>query len=177
MDIQQASWWAITVSATVGCATFVLSYCKAREEAKKDQNQKQLSLYVHLTQRVFEIDRIFIEHSEFRPYFYDCKILGKNDCVLKGDGFLKISALAEYILDFFSNLQELEPKLNAGSPSWKEWNDFIESGFATSPFLCAYFERNAKWYEQGLRDKYDPIGKRNHALIQRQHEAANDGLV
>lgn len=163
MSFQEGAWLATIFTAVAAWWSLYNAHRKAREDA-------QLSLYVQLTQRIFEIDRIFIEHPEFRPFFYGGDILRREDEAFQKDG-LKIKALADYMLDFFSTLQELEPKLKKGSPSWKEWDDYIESCFDTSPFLCIHFEANAKWYEKGLMDKYSPIGKRNHTRIQEQQKA------
>ncbi|MBB5501236.1 hypothetical protein [Paraburkholderia sp. MM5384-R2] len=86
------------------------------------------------------------------------------------------TAVAEYILDFYSTIQEHERLLTSQKiPSWDEWKSFIADGFRDAPFLCHYFEQNASWYEEGLMKIYGPVARERQELIIRQRSALSRG--
>jgi hypothetical protein len=200
IDLQQLSYLAAPVTSIAIWATTLFTLWKMRSDAKiaradfarkeaevqavTERHQQQLeqnkslhvdgvklSLYVNITQRIFEIDRIFIEHPTLRPFFYDGTIVTPNN------DKPRITALAEYILDFYSTLQEHESKIKDASPSWAEWTGYIEDGFKRSPFLCCYFLQRAYWYEPGLAELLNPIAKQNDALIKQQRAVLNSNVI
>lgn len=175
--LQQLS--AASVSAIAACAIAAFTLWKLLSDRKKDKAELvrkdaehadgiKLSLYVNITQRIFEIDRIFIEHPLLRPFFYDGVI------VTPIHDMPRITALAEYILDFYSTLQEHEKRIGDASPSWVEWTGYIKDGFQRSPFLCCYFAEHSYWYEPGLSGIFNPIAKQNDTKIKEQRAALSE---
>ncbi|MBB5467979.1 hypothetical protein OKW30_002483 [Paraburkholderia sp. Clong3] len=127
--------------------------------------EMNLGHYINITQRVFDLGHLFIDHPHLRKYFYD------NAVVDSSEDIEKITSFTEYILDFFSSIQEHERLLGDGTPSWKEWNEYISDFFGRSPFLCVYFAERASWYEPGLFEIFRPVGRSQEELIKKQRSA------
>jgi predicted RNase H-like nuclease len=66
----------------------------------------KLSQYIAITQRVFDVDMLFVKNPDLRSYFYESKLVTTN-CNIQ-----QITAIAEYILDFYSTIQEHERLLS-----------------------------------------------------------------
>jgi hypothetical protein len=148
------------ITVLVSLVVFWKTY---RQAGEHHVGSYKLSQYIAITQRVFDVDMMFIRNSELRPYFYESKIVTR-DCNIQ-----QITAVAEYILDFYSTLQEHELLLASQQiPSWAEWTSYISDGFHGAPFLCDYYERNKSWYEEGLMRIYEPVREEQKKLISQQ---------
>ena len=66
----------------------------------------KLSQYIAITQRVFDVDMLFVKNPDLRSYFYESKLV-TTSCNIQ-----QITAIAEYILDFYSTIQEHERLLS-----------------------------------------------------------------
>jgi hypothetical protein len=154
---------AAVVSAVIALAAMAVTFHQAR---KHHAQSMKLSQYIAITQRVFDVDMLFVQNPSFRPYFYERRLVDD------ASNLQQVTAIAEYILDFYSTVQEHERLLaSQETPSWEEWRAFIADGFRWSPFLCAFFEQNAAWYEEGLMSIYRPVAKDHQELIARQRKA------
>jgi hypothetical protein len=152
-----------TISALVALTALWVTHIQS---SRHHAESYKLSQYIAVTQRVFEVDMLFIRNPALRPYFYESEIV-TVDCNIQ-----QITAIAEYILDFYSTLQEHERLLvSQNIPSWEEWRSFIKDGFHDAPFLCDYYEQNSSWYEEGLMQIYRPVGHERRELISRQRAA------
>ena len=108
-----------TVIAFIGLFAIVYTIWQTR---KHHVDSMKLSQYITITQRVFDVDMLFINNSKLRPYFRDGQIVDQSLDVQE------VSAIAEYILDFFSTIQEHERLLTSqATPSWEEWRDYRSS--------------------------------------------------
>lgn len=131
------------------------------EELKLQTKLLKLNSYVSITARTFEIDRLFVEVPDLRPYFYDAVVIDDPDVVARA------SAVAEFILDFYSAIQEHLDHLESDDmPSLAEWITYMQHGFKYSPFLCYYLEKRSDWYEDQLLKYCDQV--KNVDLIKQQ---------
>ena len=154
---------AAVFSALIAVLATVVTFHQTR---KHHAESMKLSQYIAITQRVFDVDMLFILNPKLRPYFYECRVVDQRADVQQ------ITAIAEYILDFYSTVQEHERLLTSlETPSWTEWRVFIADGFRGSPFLCSYFEQNAAWYEDGLMEIYRPVARERQEIVLRQRDA------
>lgn len=135
------------------------------QSATHHGKEMNLGHYINITQRVFDLGRLFIENPHLRKYFYD------DEVVVSSEDMQKITSFTEYILDFYSSIQEHERLLGDYTPSWVEWNEYISEGFSRIPYLCVYFEQHMKWYEPGLHDIYMSIFKEREKIIIQQRVA------
>jgi len=136
------------------------------QSASLHAKEMKLTQYISITQRVFELDHLFIEKAELRKYFYDDRLVDPADKNLQ-----TITSIGEYILDFYSTLQEQEVHLTDAGPEWEQWNNYIEDGFRRSPYLCFYFEQQIAWYEDGLTEIYRNVARDRQEVIRQQRSA------
>jgi hypothetical protein len=166
---------ATIIGAVVAVVALLATILLARKDAlRRDRElstEKKMALYIDVTQRVFDIDGLFIQHPDLRCYFYEEELVKPNQ------NLNRITALAEYILDFYSILQEHERLLSDSTPSWKEWNAYIADGFRSSPYLCHYFSKNKGWYEEGLLRIYEHAIQGQGDIIDKQGEELVNGCA
>jgi hypothetical protein len=96
---------------------------------------------------VLALDRVFLDHPELRPYFYEGKDLDKSDPLL----YAQVEAVAEMHLDVFDynlNYRLLFPK-EYHFPEGHE--SFIREMLAQSPIMRRALEKRAAWYSPELR--------------------------
>jgi hypothetical protein len=93
-----------------------------------------------------EADNLFINHPEFRPYFYQGRDIEATDPL-----YHKLLGAAEYLLDYFDSL---ETHLKKYPDLWfseeKTWEANTMDMFAWSPILCRYLEATKAWYSEDL---------------------------
>lgn len=126
---------------------------KIQSEQLIIQNREfKLSLYASLTANVFEVNRILMNHPELRKYFYEGALVTNDDPIEL------VATVAEFILDFFSVLQEHNRFLQGDHlPSYDQWVRYIQDLFRSSPFLCVQLSTNMDWYESGLIRLFDEV--------------------
>lgn len=166
----------LAVTAAVSAAVAILSAWIAWFVGKKNlvrltqqieaQNaQLRLQSYVAITARIFEVNKLFVDNPELRRYFYDGVVLTDKEVMAKA------SSVAEFLLDFYSTIQEHQAFLDQDVPTWEEWISYIKEGFKRSPFLCVYFEGKLNWYEPQLREFYSKIQEDRQEIIVTQRQA------
>jgi len=109
-----------------------------------------------------EISKVFIEHPELRPYFYENKPFSRED-----PNYHAVSSVAEMYLDFLeafiddyvANLPGMEPN----GVNRVLWDKYFTDMFASSPALQSIAKAEQKWYSTNFA-KYmptkDPAAKR-----------------
>jgi hypothetical protein len=86
------------------------------------------------------IDNIFVEHPELYPYFYDGKMIAKND-----PEYFKVLTVAMAITNF---LEGTLPRDGAEPMPW--WEKYMNDQFAISPIMCEYLEQRQNWFDPRL---------------------------
>lgn len=108
----------------------------------------QASMYATIATQTLEMDKMFIDKPEFRPYFYE----GRN--IKEGEpNYDKVLSIAEYQLDYFDSTRtELGyiPKDTDTQEDRKTWNKYLGDSFANSPILCRRIKANPEWYMKDL---------------------------
>jgi hypothetical protein len=106
----------------------------------------QAASYQSIANNTLELDKIFIDKPELRPYFYYGRDINQNE-----KDYDLVMAVAEFLIDFFdSTLTQLEimPKdKQLDMPAWKK---YFSDSFANSPALCKRLQRNPNWYRPNL---------------------------
>ena len=92
----------------------------------------------------YETDKLFIEHPEFRPYFYDGKDL---DSVKNDTFYLKAVGISELLLDYFDTMNDMN-YLSFNDTLNQGWRNWVEGSFETSPILVKTLTENKNWYPQ-----------------------------
>jgi hypothetical protein len=96
------------------------------------------------------LDRVFLDHPELRPYFYEGKDLDKSDPL-----YAQVEAVAEMHLDVFD--YNLNYRLHFPNeyhfPEGHE--SFIHEMLAHSPVMRRRLEKKGAWYSPELRALLD----------------------
>jgi hypothetical protein len=95
-----------------------------------------------------EMDKIFIEKPELRPYFYDGVDIKDDD-----KNYNLVVAVAEYQIDYFDSAMTQMDYLPEDQDSKEDrdtWNQYFADSFAHSPILCKRINQINRWYMQRL---------------------------
>jgi hypothetical protein len=142
---------------TIGTLFFLGKQVADQSVATKAQTEAvQSATYQGIMDKMFEIDKIFIENPKLRPYFFEKKLAHKNDA-----DYQKVISIADYHLDFFQMLwsqSSFLPELQRDSTAWRSWSGYMKDLFGNSSVLCDRLEDTQSSYEE---DFVDYILKRN----------------
>jgi len=133
------------------------------EQTSKATENMQASMYATIATHTFEMDRLFIEHPNLRPYFY-----GGKDIDEKDKDYDLVIAIAEHQLDYFdATWTQLGyiPDDADKEEDRETWNRYFLDSFANSPILCKRFNMNRSWYMNSLAQKADEGCKKDLAMV------------
>lgn len=145
----------ISSSATALAMMFVgFQSCQLRNTITEQTAQTKLSrnavtaqTWQNLTQPGYAISRVFVDHPNLRPYFYNSKSLDKAD-----PNFDAVMAVAEMFLDFFDSFEDGYvydlPGMAVGGEFRVLWERYFQDMFTLSPALCACAMERRGWYSE-----------------------------
>jgi hypothetical protein len=141
------------VAALVAAGSLVALWRQTRENAyqtRMSSRAAQASAYNNLAQSMLDIDRIFFDNPELRPFFYE-------DCAVPTDArlFARVNILAEMMVDFMDNAM-VQGSLLEGY-EWTEWESYFCDMYRTSPAIRDFWHTNRHWYSELLGDILDPL--------------------
>ena len=118
---------------------------------KASANADIKDAYASIGAFTLEVDKVFIEKPELRPYFY----LGW-DITEKDQHYHAVLATAEMQLDVFDaalTQLEMKPEENAAEMEAEAmlWAKYFGKSFATSRVLCKRLADDKDWYRENLR--------------------------
>jgi hypothetical protein len=97
------------------------------------------------------IDAIFIQNAAFYSYFYEGKVISRND-----PNYPKVLTVAMAMTNYLEgSLSEYD------NPSMPGWKQYIDDQFALSPMLCEYLDARRAWFDP----KLVVIMEKNRALL------------
>ena len=100
--------------------------------------------------QVINLDRLFIERPDLRPYFYDCKPIDDKD-----EKFAQVQSAAELMLDVFDVVADQSKSFAEYYDRPEAWDIWITDMFATSPVLRSRFQQSSDWYDNKLKQLYE----------------------
>jgi hypothetical protein len=109
--------------------------------------QLRQNSYITASEWTFDIDKVFIEHPDLRPYFYEGKNIEQKEPDAKR---YMVTSTAELILD------SMDSMLDTHNDSWPDegWRTRAEDVFRQSPVLRSRLEERRTWYCRRLYLKY-----------------------
>lgn len=129
-----------TLGFTVVIASLIFLSRQTHEAAKSNES----GAYSNIANHMFEIDQVFINHPNLRPYFYE-----GAEIKPEASDYQQVLAVAETILDFFDAILVQKPYLKKlWQGNW--WDTYIEDGFRNSPVLCRRIDSGKNWYSDEL---------------------------
>jgi hypothetical protein len=88
-----------------------------------------------------DVDRLFISHSEFRPYFYDKVPLTSEGC----SDYSRALATREFVADSLEGICDNRDAYSR--EDWASWLDYVNAMLKTSPTLRELLEeKKDEWY-------------------------------
>ncbi len=97
-----------------------------------------VSNYGDATELTLDIDRLFIEHPELRPLFYE------NAAVDASVDRNRALAVAEFVIDAFECLWDMAKTYEPVDRT--AWSDYIADMFRQSPILRGFYDACPAWY-------------------------------
>jgi hypothetical protein len=137
---------AVLISA-LGFTAVIVSIRTAQEEMGYVGAQTSLQIRDRSLANVLALDRVFLEHPELRPYFYNGKDLDETDPL-----YPQVEAVAEMHLDVFDynlNYRILFPQ-QYHHPEAEE--SFIREMLASSPVMRRRLIKKREWFSPYLQD-------------------------
>lgn len=125
------------------------------EQSRITNRAVEAQTWQAITQQGYDISRIFVEHPNLRPYFYDGITIDRN-----ATDFHAVMAICEMYLDFIDSMQDEHvfalPGMTENGENRALWNKYFKDIFASSPAIRAYAEEKKLWYSPGVFDEYMP---------------------
>jgi hypothetical protein len=123
--------WSTIVPIAISVASAGFAYWTFRQTRRG-------ATYADATDRTLAIDRLFVDHPEARPYFYDDKpVEGGTDRDL-------VLAIAEFVMDSFECLWDMAKRYEADDRA--AWSVYFADMFRRSPALRDFYAEYADWY-------------------------------
>jgi hypothetical protein len=144
-DVAKEIRWPETIQALISIIGFVAVVCQIRRLKRTVQGETHSELYTHY----LEVNKLFLEKTHLRPYFYDSKELNQSD--KRPRLRQQLDSMCEIVLGLLEHA--VLQKVNLPGDSWRNcWMTYVRERLDKSPELKNFFRANEQWYAQALRD-------------------------
>jgi hypothetical protein len=136
-----AQWLEVTQSvvAIVGLPILTLTLLMIWRQAKYAHHTAMSQVYQNTAAGFATVQRYFMDHPEYRPYFYD----GKSVDVVDPE-YERVSAIAEFVLHAVHNLT-IHRRYMKEYP-WDVWERSLRDIYNNSPILQKFLQEHFDWY-------------------------------
>jgi hypothetical protein len=138
--------------------TIVLVVRQTREMARQSVISAYAtagSTYKDVAVEMMEIDRMFFENPDMRPYFYDGEPPPEDPREVA-----RVLSLAEMFMDFLDMVIVLKVTTPAElNIPWAEYEDYFKDMFLNSPVIRDFYAENREWYDPQVRALFDPLAE------------------
>ena len=118
------------VVATIAAGGAMWQASILRKQLLSDDRVRRASFYQEITERILQLDYVFVKNPTWRPYFYDNQV--PPDPQAEG----QLLALSEYIADIAESCTAAEQAL---PELLGDWDDFFNYMYRNSPILRRYW--------------------------------------
>jgi hypothetical protein len=130
-----------------------LSLFYVGRQTKMLTNSSKAQTWQGLMQPGNEILKIFVEHPELRPYFYEGKVIKRDD-----EEYSQVMTVSEMFLDFIDSFHDDYvydlPGMDANGETRHFWEQYFKDLFASSPALRDFLSEKQKWYPKSSFLRY-----------------------
>lgn len=127
----------------------------AVEQARISNRGVEAQTWQEITQQGNDISRIFVDHPNLRPYFYDSVPIDRHD-----PNFHAVMSICELYLDYIDSMQDdyvfALPGMGINGENRVLWDQYFKDMFASSPALRTYAIDKQNWYAPGEFEQYMP---------------------
>lgn len=137
------------IISVLGLPTLVISLILVWKQLKLSANANRATIYQSVPLLAFDIDRLFIDRPELKPYFYRAKPLDRDD-----PEYDRVMTVAELFTDLMDYVTVVEPALP--EYEWGSWKCFFRELVETSPALQQFLQEYGHWYPKVITQLQAP---------------------
>ena len=132
--------WATAIGTWVTIILVVISILLVWKQIRDLKTSVENQTYQSVYQTEFDIHKYFLEHPDYRPYFYEKKPPDKE-----GEEKIKLDTLTEWVCDFFDDVYQQRDTMTPAT--FNKWRQFMKDIYQTSPVLQEFIEKKGtRWY-------------------------------
>ncbi len=118
-----------------------------------------------VTSYSLEVSRLFLQHPDLRPYFFDGQAIEESH-----PDYLRAEAVAEVMLDIFwtmmSEAERIQDSSFKNAEGRVQWAIYMGDCFANSPLLTSFLRKRQEWYGPAM------LNRMEEGLARAQQKAA-----
>jgi hypothetical protein len=137
---------ALVISA-LGFTAVIVSIRTAQAQMGYMAAQTRVMTRDRSLSNVLTLDRVFLDHPELRPYFYEGKDLEVSDPL-----YPKVEAVADMHLDVYGYNLDYRLVFPDDYRSPESYKRYIRSRLALSPVMRRRLEKKAEWFSPYLQE-------------------------
>ena len=136
-----AQWLEITQSvvAIIGLPVLIVTMLMIWQQAKYAHHTTMSQVYQNTANGFATLQIYLVDHSEYRPYFYDGKSIDASD-----PEYVRVAAIAEFWLHTVHNLTIHRRYM--GEYPWYVWERSLRDVYNRSPILQHFLSEHPHWY-------------------------------
>ena len=140
-DLEKWLQVAQAIVAIIGLPVLTLTLLMIWRQAKYAHHAAMSQVYQNTANDFGSLQRYFMEHPEYRSYFYDGKSIDPSD-----PEYVRVLAIAEFLLHAVHNLT-IHRRYMSEYP-WYVWERSVHDIYNKSPMLQHFLLEHPDWYTQ-----------------------------
>ena len=138
-DLAQWLQTAQSIVAIIGLPVLILTMVMIWRQAQYAHHTSMSQVYQNTADGFATLQRFFVDHPEYRPYFYDSKCITTSD-----PEYARVSSIAEFWLHAANNLTIHRRYM--GEYPWDVWEGSLRDVYNRSPILQLFLHEHPNWY-------------------------------
>jgi hypothetical protein len=118
------------------------------DESQQATRARLATVYQNVSMQMHDINRLFVEHSHLKRYFYEGVSPDQSD-----DDYAQVACIAEMFVDFMDNFVTQAPLLMEDYLQ-EGWQGYFRWIYLNSPIIRAYWDRHGDWYGDDLHELF-----------------------
>jgi hypothetical protein len=135
------------VISAMGFTAVIVSIRTAQGQMSYSAAQTRILTRDRSLCNVLELHRVFLNHPELRPYFFEGKDIKETDPL-----YPKVEAVADMHLDAFAYNLDYRLVFPDGWRTAEGYKDYIRSRLALSPVMRRRLEQKPDWFSPYLQE-------------------------
>jgi hypothetical protein len=128
------------VASCLGVPGLIGSLLLLLNQAQQQTVATRATIYQNLTRMMLDIDLYFIDHPEYKAYFYNGVEITETN-----PDYTRVLTIAEMFMDFMDFV--FTHKSDMPNYPWNEWAMYFKQVYDTSPVLRKFYADNPGWYD------------------------------
>lgn len=146
--LEQWAHVAQVAGSIAAAIAVIVGFWQFRVQLQQSAETDRISTLEQLYARMHDIDKLFVEKPELKPYFYQGMKKSDANPLVAADNMprvrAQVDAMAELLCDFFAAALESMKALSPGT--YREWESYVADIFKNSPTLREFYCTRREWY-------------------------------